>query len=338
MARISYRSKLRMKKFLRFLLITLGVLLAFSVVLLIYAEPFVIYDREGAHLQLGAQDPLLQEGPPPTDRPVITDPQILYTQDPVAEKNIAELGGFYITTQMLREPAAVLSALQALEEPCAVMMEVKSIYGNFYYSTDIPGAPRADVELTAIDGIITYLRENYFYMIAVVPAFCDPAFALEHQSCGLPLSSGALWMDSNGCYWLDPADETVLAYLTQICGELDTLGFREVAFSQFSFPDTSRIVYPSEQTVDERMATAAQALFRLNAGSELTLSFVTERTDFPTGDCACRLYFPEVDGSQVERYALAYEPIESLKEIVFLANSRDTRFEGHAQLRPLLAE
>ena len=49
MPRISYRRKLFLKKLLRAMLIVAGIVAVVSIVLLIYFEPFVTYDREGAH-------------------------------------------------------------------------------------------------------------------------------------------------------------------------------------------------------------------------------------------------------------------------------------------------
>ena len=47
MPRISYRRKLFLKKLLRTLLIVAGTAAVVSIVLLIYFEPYVTYDREG---------------------------------------------------------------------------------------------------------------------------------------------------------------------------------------------------------------------------------------------------------------------------------------------------
>lgn len=55
-------------------------------------------------------------------------------------------------------------------------------------------------------------------------------------------------MDSNGCYWLDPASETVMIYLKQIARELSSRGFREVVFSEFRFPASNSISYHSEKS------------------------------------------------------------------------------------------
>lgn len=335
MPRISYRNKILLKKLLRIGLFVLALALLMCIVVLIYVEPYMVYDRDGAHLDLRAD---LTATEPPIDtapRPTVDRPQIVSSEGEVKAQTLAELGGYYITTSMLRNPQAVLDAVMALDSPCAVMIQLKSIWGNFYYSTSIGGAPSADVEIELIDELIAYLKANGFYMIAEIPAFSDTAFALENIPCGLPLSSGALWMDENGCYWLDPANENVLSYLMQIVRDLTSLGFNEVAFSNFTFPTSSSIVYNSAQTGTQLISEAASQLTGFFSGSELTISFVTDSTDFPAEGCTGRLFFPDVDGSRVERYLQAYTQ-SSLAELVFLATSRDTRFEEQAVLRPLI--
>ena len=101
MPRLSYRTKLRLKKLLRFILILAAVMLAVSVVLLIYVEPYVVYDRQGVHLEFPKDEVISEDVSAPKPRPVISNPQILYSEDPIAEKTIAEMGGYYITTKML---------------------------------------------------------------------------------------------------------------------------------------------------------------------------------------------------------------------------------------------
>lgn len=338
MYRISYRRGLFLKRLLRTVLVILAVALLLTVVLLIYLEPYVSYDRDGAHLVLQAQQ--TDVTPTPTDftRPQIDNAQILFEEKEQTDKTILGQGGYYITTAMLQDPAAVLDAVKALDEPCAVMLEVKSIFGNYYYSTAISGAQTADIEVTLVDELMTYLHRNGFYMIAVVPAFRDSNFALEHTACGLPLSGGALWMDAAGCYWLDPADETVLSYLMQIARELSSLGFHEVAYTDFYFPDSGNIVYSSELSRETLIEQAAEQLTTFFDSSNLTISFVTDSVTFPVQSCSGRLYITDADGSKVERYVQAYATQTSgLEELVFLANSRDSRFNDYATLRPLLS-
>ena len=338
MLRISYRRKLLLKKVLRTLLVIVCVVAVASITLLIYLEPYVTYDREGAHLNLKVSESDAAPSAPADARPVVGDAQLIVQAAVDNSDTITDMSGFYITTKMLRDPQKVLDTVRALKEPCAVMLQLKSTFGNFYYSTSIDGAPTADVDIEGIDQLISYLRSHGFYMIAEIPAFCDSAFALEHQTCGLPLSGGALWMDERSCYWLDPASETVVSYLMQIARELSSLGFQEVAFSEFRFPASNNIDYKSDKTRAQLVAEAAQELTTFFTGSNLTISFVTDETEFPVSACSGRLYIPDVDGSKVEKYVQAYGGQEQLSELVFLADSKDTRFEGQAILRPMLTQ
>ena len=159
MPRISYRRKLFLKKLLRTLLILSGAAALISVVLLIYLEPYVTYDRSGAHLDLSGTRTAQVEATEPPARPVINDAQIIVQEPAPPSDTIAEMSGYYITTSMLREPEKVLQTLQSLDGSCAVMIELKSIYGNFYYSTAIGGAATADVDIAAVDEILSPLAQ-----------------------------------------------------------------------------------------------------------------------------------------------------------------------------------
>lgn len=334
MPHISYRNRLLLKKLLRYALILLAVALVAAVVVLIYVEPYIVYERDGAHLELSKKYEATTPSEAPTPRPTVENPQIVYDSGEGLTQSIADLGGYYITTSMLQDPSAVLEAVQALNEPCAVYMELKSVWGNFYYSTSLTGRPLANVDIDTVNALISYLNDNGFYMIASVPAFPDQAYALENTSCGLPLSNGALWMDENGTYWLDPGNETVISYLLQIARDLASLGFNEIVFSEFRFPSSNSIAYSSAKTTSQLLSDTASELAGFFTGSKLTISFRTNLLDFVGASSAGRLYISDVDGSRVELYAQAYA--DGPKEVVFLSSSRDTRFENQAVLRPLL--
>lgn len=336
MARLSYRRRIGMKKLLRFGVLALVLVLVAALLLLLYLEPYIVYDREGAHLNYPEEPVEETQVVVSTPRPMISDPQIVYGGTASVQESLVELDGYYITTDMLREPEKTLAALKELSGPCAVMVELKSAYGNFYYQSSIPGASMADSDiLSGAATVLDYLRSGNFYLVAEIPAFVDSNFALANQSCGLPLASGALWVDSRGCYWLDPADTGVLDYLTQIGQELVKLGFSEVAFSDFYFPDSTNIVYSSDQSIAEIIAAAASHLTTTLAPSGITVSFVTDDLAFPAASCTGRLYIPNLSGTQVGLYTQNFGSATGLKELVFLISSKDTRFDEQATMRPL---
>lgn len=337
MPRLSYRNRILLKKWLRVGLIVLAVLLIAAILLLIYLEPYMVYDREGAHLVVEAEAPT-QAQEPEEPRPVITDPKIIYGSAIVKETNLADMENFYISTDMLQEPEKVLETVKGLEGPCAIMVQMKSSYGNFYYDTKIRGVSIADVDTKTIAKLVSYLDKGNFYLIAVISAFNDSAYALSHNACGLPMAGGILWADENYRYWLDPSDLAVMNYLKEIGQELYSMGFEEIAFSDFWIPDDDDINYGTELTPAEILAESAKQVSAMFDESGMIVSFVSSDLSFPISECTGRLYIPELTGTEVEPYIQNFSAAKKLKEIVFLSSSKDTRFENKAVMRPLLTE
>ena len=101
--------------------------------------------------------------------PEVSDAQIVYDEAQPGSNRIADLGGVYVTTQMLRDPEAVRAALEQ-QGACAVLLQLKSTFGNFYYSSSIDGAELADVDTAAVDSLIDWLSQHGYYLIAEVPS------------------------------------------------------------------------------------------------------------------------------------------------------------------------
>ena len=148
---LSYHNKLRLKKWLRRGAITLAVLLVGFLVVLIYAAPYMIYSREGATFDPQATIEPTQTPRETTPRPEVKNPNIIYDADVVDAASVQELGGYYISTEMLRDPQTVLNSVKQLTKPCTVLIDIKSVFGNFYYSSAVSGASVADGDITACD-------------------------------------------------------------------------------------------------------------------------------------------------------------------------------------------
>ena len=331
---LSYHNKLRLKKWLRRGAITLAVLLVGFLVVLIYAEPYMIYSREGATFDPQATIEPTQTPRETTPRPEVKNPNIIYDADVVDAASVQELGGYYISTEMLRDPQTVLNSVKQLTKPCTVLIDIKSVFGNFYYSSAVSGASVADGDITACDELLSYLSSKGFYMVAALPTFSDPNFALQNQSSGLPIAGGALWMDENGCYWLNPADSLTQNYLLETFADLKRVGFREVALRDFRYPDSDSIVYPDGTDKAANLSALQATLDSFCARNELTLSYVTDATEFSLGGGTGRIYIPNADATKIELYKQAYAE-SGASELVFLSSSSDTRFDGTAVLRPL---
>ena len=334
----SYRNKLLLRRILVILAVVAAVILVFCVVRFIYLQRYLVfssgtvyfdYDQELTYENL--EQPQLDVSDFPIE---MVDPEESVSVGG-SDQELKTLSGYYITTAMMQDMTAVNQALEEVESLSALLLDMKSIYGNFYFASPLAGANTASADLSAIATLIETLdREGRTYLIARVPAFSDSNFALANQSCGLPLSSGALWMDSNGCYWLNPADSDVQDYLVSIAQALSELGFDEVVFDGFYFPDSQNIVFEGDKQA--AVAAAAQAIREKLEGTPIRVSFGSSDTNVAAS--ADRVYLASESGAEVagivEQLSSSLE--NPATQVVFCTASRDTRYEGYGILRPLL--
>jgi len=214
------------------------------------------------------------------------------------------------------------------------MIDVKSIYGTYFYSSDLLDAsPATNVDIAAVNALIEDIFDRNFYAIARVPAFKDRNYGLNHVDSDLPLPQGYLWMDSDSCYWLDPTDLGTVDYLTQIVEELKRKGFDEVVFSHFCFPNTDKIVFNQDRAI--ALQEAAGKLMEVCGSEYFTLSFTTTDINFPLPEGRSRLYLENIEAKDVGA-TVAGSAIENPQiNMVFVAITNDTRYNEYSVLRPL---
>lgn len=338
----SYRNKRLFRKALLIGVIALAVLLMFVFCRFVYLQRFLVYGEGSVTLDYDMN--LNPQGEQNSETAVPSFSLEIVEDDAQSAVSLADgplmpLKGFYVTTSMLLDLPSVEAALENMEEvPETLLFEMKSVYGNFYYDTDISGAYTSSADIEGIEALIGHYAQNgKTYLAARIPAFTDNNFALDNQSSGLPMKSGALWMDDNNCYWLDPMSEDVQDFLVSMALELAQMGFDEIVFDGFRMPDSKNIVYDAgDWTREEAAAEAAKVLkaalgdvsVRVSFGSESPL--VAEHTD--------RVYLTTDNGSKVaDMVAEVASYVEYPDaQIVFQTASRDTRFDGYGILRPLL--
>ncbi len=336
---MTYRSRRRLERLGRMLGIGLAIGLVIWGCWVVWLERYVVYTENGAELRL--DQPYGFSGGVLAQPPEEVTVAIYFNEGEDKVNTSSELGqisGAYVTTDMLRDSVdAVGTAIQALNTGSAVMLDLKSIYGNFYYNTDIPGAPVADqVDPTQVDKLISSLAmSEKYYLIARVPAFRDRAYGLENTNYGLPTSRGYLWADENNCYWLNPASNGTLSYLIAIATELRDLGFDEVVFTEFRFPDTNDFVFESSMTQAEAIAKAAQVLVTSCATEQFAVSFESSDENFALPEGRSRLYLTGVSAAKAQ--AVLENTTVPVKEsqLVFLTETNDTRFDIASVMRRL---
>lgn len=302
----------------------------------VWLERYMVYSRDGAMLDFELQDSGTGQvaAPPSADETV----SIYYNEGANAidtSTDLTQIVGYYIDADVLKtDIAAARDAIAKLPAGTAVMVEVKNAKGSFHYTSSLPNAVLSgSIDCALVDALITDITSRNLYAIAVLPAFRDYNFGLNNVSCGLAVSKGYLWADDDYCYWLNPTKAGTLSYLKDIVEELRGLGFDEVVFSEFRFPDTSQIVFDGDQT--EALASAAANLVSSCATNSFAISFVSNGNGFTLPEGRCRLYLQNVGASNVASIAQQSGVADPVVNLVFLATTNDTRFNDYSVLRPI---
>lgn len=334
---IPYRTQQNIKRLaIALLVLTVVGVIAWGMWIL-WLQRFVVYTRDqGAILDFSVAEtlPAGMVAEPPSEEMQI---EIHYNEgeDKVTfSTELAQLNGYYVVGDMVAsDPDGVWEKIQKLPVGTAVMLDMKSIYGYFFYTTNT-GRPVSDsANVQGVDRLIDKLQNSGYYLIARVPAFRDRAYGLANTRSGLPTSGGYLWMDEEGCYWLNPAKEDTVTYLIDIATELRSLGFHEVVFKDYRFPDTTQIVFNGEK--EQTLAETAQTLVTNCATQTFAVSFMSDGTwTPPTG--RTRIYREDInDPSRIPEAAQNLGVTEPQVRMVFVTGNMDTRFEEYSVMRPI---
>ena len=298
----------------------------------IWAQRYVTYTADGQAI-------LDMNLPPLSDGQIAvkpSEPDVSIRYDSAASEleavELAQMTGYYVDEMSNLD--AVKAQIQALPQGTPVMIDVKSIQGLFYYSSTVSDARSSQVDVQKMDELIAWLKKQNIYTIAKFPALRDYTYGLNHVPDGVPHSSGGyLYQDDDGCYWLNPASQGTLSYLTQIIVELRNLGFNEVVLEDFCFPqNTDKIKVGGDRK--ELLTTAANELMKVCATNRFALSFVkTEEFTPPTG--RSRLYITGKDAAEAASVAANSGVEDPAINLVFLTELHDTRFNVYSVMRPL---
>ena len=335
---IPYRTRQSLKRAGIGLLIVLLVALLVGIFWFIWLGRFVVYTRdEGAKLDMS----LSEEFAPgvPGKAPEKQEVSIYYNEGANAlntSRELTRISGYYADRDALMKGAdKVLAQIKALEPNTPVMVDVKNSKGAFFYSSTVNSKRDGKINTVAMDQLIDYLRTSNTYAIARLPALRDYEYGLHHVSDGLPMKGGYLWVDrSDGYYyWLNPRSQGTITHLISIVTELRSLGFDEVVFDYFYFPDTEDIVFNHDK--EESLAAAAKTLVTACSTDSFTLSFVGQDPSFPLPEGRTRLYLSGASAAQVDSVAQQTGLKDPATHLVFLTEVHDTRFDTYSVLRPL---
>ncbi len=331
----SYKARQFLRRMLVFLLVV-AVLVAMALVIgSIWLRRFVVYTPQGAILNMNLPATVSPGKVPTPPEKVTVD--IAYPQETAPNDQQRpeqqRLAGYYITAKQMKDDLDGLrQQIAQLPAGTAIMLEVKNFWGYFYYSSHL-GMGSESFILAEIDSFIAELTRSDLYVIARLPALRDYEYGLNNIPSGLATKKGYLWADEDGCYWLDPTDDGTLTYLIQITKELRDLGFDEVLFQDFYVPESSKIVFDADRK--EAVEAAAATLVTACGTEQFTVSFLAYRPDLNLPQEHCRLYLASVAAVDVQDVLAQVTAEDLLHNVVFLAETNDTRYDVCGTLRPL---
>lgn len=337
---LSYRTRRFLQGLGIFAIILALLALVFSLVWTLWLDRFVVYSREGAKFDfnLSSQDISGVKAV----KPSAPDVNIVIGEGKQQEEislELVQLSGYYADVTMLeREFDLVLQQAANIQPGTPVMLDVKDIYGYFLYTSSVGIYPSKTVNTSRVDDLIDYLDAKGAYLIARLPAFKDQRYGLDNVPYGLHHESMRyLYMDEDRCYWLDPTSSGAMNYLTEITLELKSMGFDEVVFDYFWYPDATNLAFKGNR--DEKIAAAAEQLVASCATESFAISFVAQEPDFTLPEGRSRMYLTGRSASDAASLAEETELEEEQVQIrlVFIADGNDTRFDAYGALRPITA-
>lgn len=331
----------RTRQLLKGIAVTLLILALVGVVIwglwILWLSRFVLYTRdEGVKLDFSLSQEV-PEGELAVEPESVPTIGIYYNEGEYAintNRPLSQLNGYYITQQVLETESleTIQERIGALPKGTPVMLDVKSIKGSFFYNSSASSQRNGAIDTEAMEQLISYMDEKGMYLIARLPALRDFYYGLDHVPDGLPTSEGYLWMDDASCYWLNPASEGTRNYLILQLQELRSRGFDEVVLTDFCFPVTDQIVFSGDKA--QTLTETAQLLVDTCCNDSFALSFV-KAADYtlPTG--RTRVYLEGIEAAEADQAARDSGVEDTAVNLVFLAESHDTRYDAYGVLRPL---
>lgn len=121
----------------------------------------------------------------------------------------------------------------------AVVIDVKNDEGNITYQMDLQAAQDMGACINYIsdmEGLMAELKEHDIYTIARIVCFKDPYLAEHNPQLALKKADGSNLTDAYGLTWVNPYNEEVWEYLTDVALAAADMGFDEIQYDYVRFP------------------------------------------------------------------------------------------------------
>ena len=343
---IPYRARRNLRRLVTTILVLAVLAACVLLCWFLWLHRYVVYTRDGVRLDFDRplEYPQGEIAVPPDTLPSVN---IQYDNGALPEEEVntelVRFSGYYVTLDAIKaDLAAVEAQLQQLPSKSTVLIEIKDIQSNTFFSTDVGMIPEG-FDTVPMDELIQKLQDRGHYVIAMIPAFQEYEYILADQRqrvpYGLPKTggNGSLWLDTSvpnmSCYWMNPASDGTLTYLIQTITELRLLGFDEVVLDGFRFPDSDKYTFKDDK--QQTLEDTAAKLVKTCATDSFCVSFVRTAADLKLPEGRTRLYLTGVAATSAATFANQTDFADPTLQVVFLTDSGDTRYDEFCVLRPI---
>ena len=272
--RTVYRGKRKYSWIITLLAMIVVVFITLSIWLFYYLQKFIVYDKDGLHLDLSVhRDMLSVEDQPQPGLPIGFQPidvEIVVEQPDYSKvvtnagRDLQAMHAVYLPAAELNETALKFYAAD-MGDFDALVLELKARDGFLRWHSSVPTA-----DSYAVNGSlelaehVALLKEKGVYLVAQLSALTDSVMAernvpiaLKNSLTGLPLT------DADGSAWLDPYNDSTRAYLLDLITELDAMGFDEILLTDVTCPNSEYLQFSKQmtQTPDAVIAVSSLALW-----------------------------------------------------------------------------
>jgi len=184
-------------------------------------------------------------------------------EETLPEKDRPKVKGIYVTGNVAgSERMEDLIALVDATELNTMVIDVKNDEGEITWkmeTSSVQAMGNGVAYIKDIHALMTVLKQHNIYTIARIICFKDPVFAQNHIDCALKKPDGSFVTDAYGLAWVNPYQEAVWNYLTEIALAAADVGFDEVQFDYVRFPIGSD-ADAADYGVDRTIVTKEQAI------------------------------------------------------------------------------
>ncbi len=290
-----YRGRRKFRVPLNIFLFVLALLIFGSVTMFYVLQRYMVYDANGATLQLPGrqtEDPVPEEDPAlavqPTFEPV--DVQIVWETPDFSEvdmgtwDDLEPVQGLFIPASTVANGVELSTAVTSVSagEYSMAVLEMKGRNGQVLWpsscETALAYATAGNVDVSAA---IQSLHAAGKIAAAQISCFCDSLLLQHNWSFALRYADGNLCQDADGNYWLDPYNRTVRSYLVDLTRELAALGFDEIILADLYHPVSEGGFTYSEppNTTPDPVAAVCQTAQRIAEAGESTKTVISARLD-----------------------------------------------------------